>query len=436
MNILIVGNGFDLTHGFPTRYKQFLEYCKNYEGKKDMSFYELDEEFSSIISNNVWLNYFQDIHEQLGDTWIDLENEIREVISGFEELSISGLINTSPVKFQLSKDTKNIDRVKTFLDKYDKQSLRKIRGGVFVVKVWHKLRKTSTVYITSNDGCYAVKIKNNEESFEEQLYNELRAFVRAFEIYCICCVNSIVFVDRPIATDFNEEIIRAETAHETAYNEYNSFPYFITDEETKAKKASARVELKEADRHVKEIENSPKSFLERDAFDYVLSFNYTNTYERLYDSKKTNDRYCYIHGEAQFAPDENNMVFGINETLEDDQANRNMTWSKFKKYFQRIILATGSEYKDWIKKFPDKGDTTVHIVGCSLDKTDHEVFREFFDAKCKVIIYYFNEADYIDKVRKTIDIITKDELIKRVHGSDWSIRFVDQYGPEGLFVRK
>lgn len=28
MNILIIGNGFDLAHGLPTKYGDFLDFCK------------------------------------------------------------------------------------------------------------------------------------------------------------------------------------------------------------------------------------------------------------------------------------------------------------------------------------------------------------------------------------------------------------------------
>ncbi len=30
MNILVIGNGFDLAHGLPTKYGDFLELCKEY----------------------------------------------------------------------------------------------------------------------------------------------------------------------------------------------------------------------------------------------------------------------------------------------------------------------------------------------------------------------------------------------------------------------
>lgn len=41
MNILIIGNGFDLAHGLPTKYDNFLDFCdkerKIYSFREDVS---------------------------------------------------------------------------------------------------------------------------------------------------------------------------------------------------------------------------------------------------------------------------------------------------------------------------------------------------------------------------------------------------------------
>lgn len=63
MDILILGNGFDLAHGLKTRYTDFLDYWRKNNG--------LD---------NVWLKHFVNRQKQLGDKWIDLEEEIYNVI--------------------------------------------------------------------------------------------------------------------------------------------------------------------------------------------------------------------------------------------------------------------------------------------------------------------------------------------------------------------
>lgn len=86
-------------------------------------------------------------------------------------------------------------------------------------------------------------------------------------------------------------------------------------------------------------------------FDKILSFNYTNTYARLYD-KYGSAEYCYIHGKANITNSiiTNNMVLGIDEYLTEDRKNKDTDFIAFKKFYQRIYKETGGEYKDWINQ--------------------------------------------------------------------------------------
>ena len=77
MDVLVIGNGFDLAHGLKTSYKDFLEACHKMslqeavDGKAD---------YKKLCDTNLWMKHFITRQKQLGDTWIDLENEIFEVI--------------------------------------------------------------------------------------------------------------------------------------------------------------------------------------------------------------------------------------------------------------------------------------------------------------------------------------------------------------------
>lgn len=71
MDILVIGNGFDLAHGLKTSYKDFLLACQ-----KD----KLPEELKDFCQTNVWLKHFIIKQKDLGDTWIDLEKEIFSAI--------------------------------------------------------------------------------------------------------------------------------------------------------------------------------------------------------------------------------------------------------------------------------------------------------------------------------------------------------------------
>jgi len=219
-------------------------------------------------------------------------------------------------------------------------------------------------------------------NFSKFMFLHLTKFTRAFEIYCLCFVNKLVI-------DFTDK---------------------------------------------KDIK-----CLRINDFGYVLSFNYTNTFEVLYGSDVT--KFCFIHGKAQKDTDKTNMVLGIDETLSGNAVNTSFTFAKFKKYFQRIILKTGSEYKDWIRDISGS-DTRlkfeIYILGHSLGLTDHEILKEFFNInsnKVRITIFFHDEVSEIRAVEKTIQMIGKDELIRRVHGSDWSIRFVNQYDNENGIMK-
>ena len=83
MKILVIGNGFDIAHGLNTTYSDFLEFIRNYKRHG-----VINQEFMDIISNNVWINYFDSIYEERKregkDGWIDFESEISTVIEALD----------------------------------------------------------------------------------------------------------------------------------------------------------------------------------------------------------------------------------------------------------------------------------------------------------------------------------------------------------------
>ncbi len=89
MDVLILGNGFDLAHGLKTRYKDFLDYYFQKEKAKNFDGAFIDSE----NLKNVWLYHFVNKQNQLGDKWIDLEEEIYNVIKKIDESIKKGIYN-------------------------------------------------------------------------------------------------------------------------------------------------------------------------------------------------------------------------------------------------------------------------------------------------------------------------------------------------------
>ena len=110
--ILIIGNGFDLTHGLPTRYSDFLNFIELIQklnkpgyGKRafddwagNVQILEMLKDsrktgnavlqLKEYLQDNIWVVYLSAIYEDKimqGENWIDFESEISHVIQWMDQ---------------------------------------------------------------------------------------------------------------------------------------------------------------------------------------------------------------------------------------------------------------------------------------------------------------------------------------------------------------
>lgn len=421
MEILLIGNGFDLEHGLPTKYSDFLEFCKViqqfshfYNSPNEhitpalfreavcndwntadsiktsiMEIYTckferlkvktasstcqipvsslesaLDEVYS-LIHNNIWFRFFVQRVDKMGTNWIDLESEISNVIHELDTArtpSMRGLIHTPPLFNEI-------------VDVADMYQPSDIIGNRQLIS-----------------------------HFTSCLIQHLSFFIRALEIYIASFINAI-------------------PSPATSPDIANLNP------------------------------------------DHVLSFNYSNTFERLYGSALKIE-YDYIHGKAFTSStiDSCNLVLGIDEYLDDSKKNTDLDFIFFKKFYQRILKSTGSTYQEWlgsIKK--DYSDTitkrnsyeskhtpgpfgirvdadfyypisihNLYIFGHSLDVTDGDVLKSLIcNDNVHTHIFYYREYEHDKRtlgklIQNLVRIIGQDELIRRTGGSHKTIEFIPQ----------
>ncbi len=394
MNILVIGNGFDLAHGLPTKYENFLEFCERVKGIYDfpknaslgdyrakyidnwkMNDYiktalledferkhsqgvkisnKALEELYKHIRQNTWLEYFLKCHSFVGENWIDFEMEISRVIQSLDQLR------------EVTK--KNLDIQQVDQEKQEiLMSLLKASKG-----------STKTDY-------GSIKGIDNYVQF---LNVELERLIRALEIYIA------------------EFIAKISTS----------------------------------------LRNSDIGQL---AIGHVLSFNYSDTYKKLYGANKK-IRYDYIHGIANInnTLQSNNMVLGIDEYLSIEKRDKEIEFIAFKKYYQRIFKGTGCKYKEWFfdmkeksktieselrhqypvqipfEKFTNDTKNYLYIFGHSLDITDKDIFRDLIlNDNVYTTIFYYNKNDLSSKIANLVKVLGQDELIKRTGGSTKTIEF-------------
>ncbi|MDG5852448.1 AbiH family protein [Clostridium beijerinckii] len=417
MKILVIGNGFDLEHGLPTKYKDFLDFMqgiylinlitsisdkgafiaelerttkhkvdeniKKYFTQekfldpdliKEWKEEKISKELIDGANNNIWIKYFIENMNYEKEGWIDLESEISNVIKCLE----------------YSKNLSN------YLKKFNEWPADRDRE-VYKEKVVEKIIKFSELKIQ-----FFELVGKNLENIINTIIKHLNNLIVCLEIYLVECVGNMDVKD--VAPDIKEN-------------------------------------------HC----------------DKVLSFNYSDTHHRLYDIYPTNPKeYDYIHGKANITREEseNNMVLGIDEYLDSESKNKELEFIAFKKYFQRIYKKTGNEYKKWIKQIEDsykeklekevdfaktvaKTDeeifeealvsmnknhkNQIYIFGHSLDITDKDIIKELIECPdTETTIFYYDKDVYAQQIANMVKIIGQDELIKRVSGANPTIIFKQQ----------
>lgn len=394
MDILLIGNGFDLEHGLPTKYSDFLTFCQKikpiylfrseyqlydvysemqYEQEhlvrwrtadsikaslkdacqsrkvkkdKDSNLYIATDdtylnELHSLVAENAWLEYFEKRASSIGENWIDFESEISHVV-------------------------KTLDYVQDHTPP----------GGVH--EELPEPYNSCLVSIQKAAHFSFFNYSNNHTKALQQLTNhldsELNRFIRAFEIYLSVFVNSIP-VERTCAD------------------------------------------------------------IEHLLPDCVLSFNYSNTYKSIYGHSREIS-YDFIHGKADVKNtlESCNMVLGIDEYLDGSNKQEELDFLTFKKYYQRIYKSTDNAYLDWIDKIKAHQGIahTLYIFGHSLDKTDKDVLEKLIcNNNVQTKIYYYREYEHDKRtlgklIKNLVRIMGPDELIRRTGGSHRTIEFIPQ----------
>lgn len=177
------------------------------------------------------------------------------------------------------------------------------------------------------------------------------------------------------------------------------------------------------DAYINKMDKEPQLPFSSHKFDYLLSFNYTNTYTETYGIP---EEWCYIHGRADLAKKQANMILGFDDHYVP-LAQVVPEAIPFEKYYQRIVKRTDNNYLSWIETGNDDADETMHVTiyGHSLAPSDGDVIKAFVSAKnASTEIYYLDEEDRADKVKNLAIILGPNELIKLAGGTKPRITFV------------
>ena len=145
----------------------------------------------------------------------------------------------------------------------------------------------------------------------------------------------------------------------------------------------------------------------------IITFNYTKTYERVYCN-----RVHHLHGST-----DGKIVLGINPDKYDEVESADTLCIAFKKYYQRVMYDTDTEYLSWINQ--DGLEYTLMVMGHSLDVTDADIIMDLFAKAREITIVYHDDSAKSSYIGNIIKMYGKSGFDKLRKEQNLTFRHVD-----------
>ncbi len=380
--ILITGNGFDIAHGLPTNYANFIDIVSIIQDKtsddlkgilveivnkgiikkerfnnsydallKDEYLKNRIIEIENISKDNIWFKFFKE--EKGIDTWIDFEMKIKYVV----------------------------DNLYKFIGAID--SLHDgIRGEIIDnnLRVYNLMNKYLNLNnITKNILDY-FEISKSDDHGNCELFNK-DFFIENNKLYFINVSGIIKYLIEPL-------------------NEFkNLFTLYL----------DTFIHIIKVDKILIKYKKITNHFI----------FNYTRTFDLLYNKAITK----YLHGTISNKERDiqNNIVLGFDDF---DNKLKKITqykgFHRFTKYFQKLDQDTDYRFLKEID-LKEGYPCDIYIYGHSLDVSDKDYINEIFDfiernklekynSNVRMYVFYHDEASKSDLLINLIDIIGRERI--------------------------
>lgn len=453
--IVILGNGFDLRHFLPTKYDHLITILKVIENikfgnevetdfdelfgnlfkEKDKWFYEKINEYyetkniyfetvglKSIqkrLKTNKWFQYLKSVEDNKIETWIDFETEINRVLLLLNNFffSYNNLEGEHQFEFYNGYDSENSYFFiqnhlykRTFSNKLQYNILLNF-GLISLHDIITTLNENFTLIIDGEIQYFKEKI------FFDSIYHSLEEFIGIFNDYIVFIVNKF-------------------------------YRYF-----------------KEEEKENFVVKNNK---LLLDKIDYLYSFNYTDTFTKLYKLNGRNEQMRlmgkiiynqktitpnFLHGEAlddwkifndkgeiENASYENlKIVLGVDDI--DDSLKSNKLF-QFTKYFQKLHKNTSYLFLDDIVQLIEKprtkheDDYIFYFWGHSLDISDRDYINDVIKIVLsrednKMIVFYHSISAKAELLKNLLFVIQDKNIIENLMKSK-RLQFIEST-PENLF---
>lgn len=371
MDILLLGNGFDLSFGLPTRYTDFIKVVQclidneqsiptkvaeilkplglDYEYAKDVSL-DVDAVRSMIDLSkmNIWFDYFKNKINVENNTWIDFERELSYINRLLNILMNND--NDGVISFDINSKHRGLDQELLYV-------INNFYSHFFIKRQRNCGELLSFKFKDDFFVEYPPQSKNmvlNKNKVVSRLHDDLDRLSDCLRIYLIS------FVDNPIRNN----------------------PHLKGDCKIKYNRV-----------------------------DLALTFNYTNTYEYIVGDEIST---LHLHGNVN-----ERIVLGYNPDADDYTVPAETTWLEFKKYYQRAFIDANQiliRFQKIVKSRRESNE--LFVMSFSLSSSDEDIIRLIFEHMSKITIYCHNDDAKKEYIHNLIQIYGKAEYDNLVYDKE------------------
>lgn len=380
--LVIIGNGFDLAHGLPTSYKDFIDdYWKSVKNSKH------DDKFISF------------------NTAVDCDftnvKDLRCIYQAILLLDNKVKISDAEIYIETRKDftsgTFNRKQILVYKNDFFKSinSTSSIQNWVDIENEYYYLLKK----IMKSEPSFTVE---NKESWQNDQRCQIKKLNYDFDEIRVLLEE---YLSSKVINNYNLDIIKNKG--------WASFHEIFKPISVYNKAENVLEEFSSSD-DVAEIRNhfaeETKGLVVNNL--YFLNFNYTpisSAYSKLFDNvESVNSKVNFIHGSLGNVSD--NMVnFGFGDEMDEDyKAIENLNDNEYLKNFKSFKYFQNSNYKDLLN-YIDSGKYQVLIMGHSCGLSDRTLLNTVFEHNnCRSIKVFFHQ------VKDENDLVIKDNYTEVV----------------------
>jgi hypothetical protein len=353
--LVIIGNGFDLAHGLPTSYKDFID-----------------------------------------DYWIDVLKELYDNHSYSDSLFVSNISrigNDYNAKSDWQKSVYNFETLKYFISRYERYCTLEFTNNFFLninnqinIEKWVDIENLYyyQLKIITKDG----SLKSNEKKQQVVLLNkEFEQVKNLLEKYLKEKVEEqydfTLYRDNPIQDILLPELINRFDEKEFLNEFQNSDQLYVKEFLQKAQK-------------------------NYDLTTFFLNFNYTKLVQEYFYGFAYTKQINYIHGKLNDSI--NRVNFGFGDEMDDDyKMIENIDDNEYLRNFKSFQYLQSSNYKRLLDFVESDRKFQVYIMGHSCGLSDRTMLNTIFEhPNCiSIKVFYHQKEDGTDNYTEIIQNISR-----------------------------